>query len=333
MQDFNPHHPRGWRLEKGVLLCCQYIFQSTPPSRVATPVCTVARISRATFQSTPPSRVATPDAKTSEANRQFQSTPPSRVATNHHQRQNGCPQHFNPHHPRGWRRNSGLIAIRRVQFQSTPPSRVATIHGNRHPDQNRNFNPHHPRGWRPWELKKNIDTDPISIHTTLAGGDDIEKLIDRLSTISIHTTLAGGDLSQMHLTHKDLEFQSTPPSRVATQDWMGGVLTIQISIHTTLAGGDHTIPYAGAQIDISIHTTLAGGDLGYMSTLFVLPTISIHTTLAGGDDNLGQFARDIGISIHTTLAGGDCPTFSSPIVTYIISIHTTLAGGDKAGCL
>ena len=34
---------------------------------------------------------------------------------------------------------------------------------------------------------------PISIHTTLAGGDDMDSALARINWISIHTTLAGGD--------------------------------------------------------------------------------------------------------------------------------------------
>ena len=34
--DFNPHHPRGWRLFLLVDDCFYRLFQSTPPSRVAT---------------------------------------------------------------------------------------------------------------------------------------------------------------------------------------------------------------------------------------------------------------------------------------------------------
>ena len=57
----------------------------------------------------------------------------------------------------------------------------------------------------------------ISIHTTLAGGD--EKALNKarvIASISIHTTLAGGDRKS------ELE----------------DIIWRTISIHTTLAGGD-----------------------------------------------------------------------------------------------
>ena len=56
----------------------------------------------------------------------------------------------------------------------------------------------------------------ISIHTTLAGGDNLTITIGVLSLISIHTTLAGGDLVMCMSIRMDTSFQSTPPSRVAT---------------------------------------------------------------------------------------------------------------------
>ena len=57
----------------------------------------------------------------------------------------------------------------------------------------------------------------ISIHATLAGGDQLMCFLQsHLSAISIHATLAGGDL---HRT-----------------DLLSAKLTI--SIHATLAGGD-----------------------------------------------------------------------------------------------
>ena len=65
------------------------------------------------------------------------------------------------------------------------------------------------------EIKGAENGDRISIHTTLAGGDQEMGLLYDLCIISIHTTLAGGD--------------------DATDD--SGVVYV-ISIHTTLAGGD-----------------------------------------------------------------------------------------------
>ena len=55
----------------------------------------------------------------------------------------------------------------------------------------------------------------ISIHTSLAGSDPVEKVFKRWTEISIHTSLAGSDLTMAdYLQSKE------------------------ISIHTSLAGSD-----------------------------------------------------------------------------------------------
>ena len=101
-------------------------------------------------------------------------------------------------------------------FLSTPPSRVAT---NLH------------RGF--------AGGVRVSIHATLAGGDDVDRLrladlrgfyprhprgwrpgIQRaengVDIVSIHATLAGGDWRLLYSSAGKAEFLSTPPSRVAT---------------------------------------------------------------------------------------------------------------------
>ena len=90
----------------------------------------------------------------------------------------------------------------------------------------------------------------ISIHTTLAGGDNLFKFTEIYNGISIHTTLAGGDIR-----------------------FRRPFVIIKISIHTTLAGGDPVKGKQGAgNYSISIHTTLAGGDQSIV-TLIQLRTI------------------------------------------------------------
>ena len=78
------------------------------------------------------------------------------------------------------------------------------------------------------------------------------------------------------------QFQSTPPSRVATTAVNYVNDNTAISIHTTLAGGDEFREDLFREVGISIHTTLAGGDVSGI-TGNVDVNISIHTTLAGGD--------------------------------------------------
>ena len=80
---------------------------------------------------------------------------------------------FYPRHPRGWRRQSDGESSKGVMFLSTPPSRVATH-----------------------TLARCKGLTVVSIHATLAGGDD-----------EFAATRAGLNT-----------FLSTPPSRVATRE-------------------------------------------------------------------------------------------------------------------
>ena len=82
----------------------------------------------------------------------------------------------------------------RTKFLSTPPSRVATTRKQRtHHDQSC-FYPRHPRGWRLGNRKLIFTSSYVSIHATLAGGDNLRRWPPK----------------------RRLKFLSTPPSRVAT---------------------------------------------------------------------------------------------------------------------
>ena len=174
-------------------------FQSTPPSRVATFKFTDLKV---TFLISIHTTLAGVD------------TPIRTIPYSH--------PNFNPHHPRGWRLARSPTDIGDKIFQSTPPSRVATDKSVRKErdkkisihttlaggDDNCDvsacslfyFNPHHPRGWRPFANASNPQGPGISIHTTLAGGDP-----RRSDPGAVWTK----------------EFQSTPPSRVATEQMRG----------------------------------------------------------------------------------------------------------------
>ncbi len=173
-----------------------------------------------------------------------------------------------------------------------------------------------------------IASCPISIHTTLAGGDGLVVSCGCYHAISIHTTLAGGD-------------QSKRP--------MGGKPS-EISIHTTLAGGDAYRLRHTDHVEISIHTTLAGGDKIDITPICDKCDFNPHHPRGWrhfalysfqqpwhfnphhprgwrqGHSNLSSLSPLI--SIHTTLAGGDQPGRGTAPAPAQISIHTTLAGGD-----
>ena len=101
---------------------------------------------------------------------------------------------FYPRHPRGWRQLVERNPNRFRPFLSTPPSRVATLKWSALLFNEGSFYPRHPRGWRHMFFVTTADFFNVSIHATLAGGDQ--------------------DGLWRHLIGK--VFLSTPPSRVAT---------------------------------------------------------------------------------------------------------------------
>ena len=146
--------------------------------------------------------------------------------------------------------------------------------------------------------------------------------------VSIHATLAGGDQGQSFSFVVSLVFLSTPPSRVATKDYIAAIYCPAVSIHATLAGGDIFQLDAGGVGNQSFYPRHprgwrpalmigAGRRLAFLSTPpsrvatvlhnfgGVAECVSIHATLAGGDDTNVIWFDGSDVSIHATLAGGD----------------------------
>ena len=124
--------------------------------------------------------------------------------------------------------------------------------------------------------------------------------------VSIHATLAGGDEFQLLLRDKECMFLSTPPSRVATHHSASGGIDLVVSIHATLAGGDMVF------ICMSFQTLL------FLST--PPSRVATYPALAAGIPVTGFYPRhprgwrplraaphvcEYCVSIHATLAGGD----------------------------
>ena len=149
--DFNPHHPRGWRLQRSAQKKGRKEFQSTPPSRVATLMyCDMEGFAiEISIHTTlaggdlvfpvPPFDTLTISIHTTLAGGDV-NFGIFRLALEdfnpHHPRGwrlplatsgKKCLHHFNPHHPRGWRPDETHFVFIADPFQSTPPSRVATI--------------------------------------------------------------------------------------------------------------------------------------------------------------------------------------------------------------
>ena len=168
--------------------------------------------------------------------------------------------HFNPRLPRGRRPRNRYVTVYYNRFQSTPPSREATlatadrgrdkfisIHaslagGDDVPqlfmDAIADFNPRLPRGRR---LSKTASISTVwNFNPRLPRGRRPVRHLRNLRAkgISIHASLAGGDQRIMFRGADDPIFQSTPPSREATEEKFQAFRDLVISIHASLAGGD-----------------------------------------------------------------------------------------------
>ena len=122
---------------------------------------------------------------------------------------------FYPRHPRGWRRNNPFMICCLLLFLSTPPSRVATkpIQGD----------------WVGYQ---------VSIHATLAGGDRLTRHCSPFGMCFYPRHPRGWRPISKKANSTDVEFLSTPPSRVATLQGCIIANASFVSIHATLAGGD-----------------------------------------------------------------------------------------------
>ena len=197
---FNPHHPRGWRLvTTSPVPAVTYFNPHHPRGWRPTIHCTVHGPQR--FQSTPPSRVATStyprlckhffiSIHTTLAGGDSLQAGSTRLYMD-----------FNPHHPRGWRLFSKYQFILQQNFNPHHPRgwrhRVVANDWVKY-----DFNPHHPRGWRP----------PFCGETS-----------SDLLHFNPHHPRGWRPAAEEGWRYVD-EFQSTPPSRVATASGKDGRL-------------------------------------------------------------------------------------------------------------
>ena len=192
----------------------------------------------------------------------FLSTPPSRVAT----------------------RPLFVVQPPHTAFLSTPPSRVATIHiGIRRASAAVSihatlaggdslilgsmlspwrFYPRHPRGWRPCLLRLQClrrwcfyPRHPRGWRQVLPGLFGVQLQFLSTPPSRVATCVPG------YVRGRHREFLSTPPSRVATSQSGPAQAALGVSIHATLAGGDRRQADSLEFFHVSIHATLAGGDI------------------------------------------------------------------------
>ena len=174
-----------------------------------------------------------------------------------------------------------------VLFLSTPPSRVATAARWAAQIQDVSFYPRHPRGWR----------------RQLSACQIVDECV------SIHATLAGGDRRYQQCKGLNVEFLSTPPSRVATARSRRPPRSSASFYPRHPRGWRHLAPIQqSSKAIVSIHATLAGGDFCFSSAVF-----SARMFLSTPPSRVATFrtAHSRGcscyVSIHATLAGGDGP--------------------------
>ena len=192
-------------------------FLSTPPSRVATPWFMGDKGVPCVFLSTPPSRVATETADVVVVDLDVSIHATLAGGDEVDDAQFVERLSFYPRHPRGWR-----------HLRGRQPTKYCP-----------RFYPRHPRGWRLSYNRNPRALLCVSIHATLAGGDQV-----------FSTPATGASV-----------FLSTPPSRVATNRHPDFRVRLGVSIHATLAGGDRTSATLRVFDRVSIHATLAGGDI------------------------------------------------------------------------
>ena len=125
---------------------------------------------------------------------EFQSTPPARGATPLDVDVGIGPWGFNPHPPRGGRRNACKLAVRYRCFNPHPPRGGRRPLVMSHVASFSSFNPHPPRGGRPVKLIPIFNPPCVSIHTPREGGDVIALFQFTRTSVSIHTPREGGDL-------------------------------------------------------------------------------------------------------------------------------------------
>ena len=214
----------------------------------------------------------------------------------------------------GGDRCASNVRILQQRFLSTPPSRVATCQTAWPGCLPGCFYPRHPRGWRQMPFGYIGIAWFVSIHATLAGGDNGRTQYNKpkncfyprhprgwrrrdfcvdyhVERVSIHATLAGGDLASLRPLSQANVFLSTPPSRVATQDRPKNPFAPGVSIHATLAGGDVSPAAAPSRLSTFLSTPPSRVATFVLSGVKKRYYVSIHATLAGGDLCCGRLCK------------------------------------------
>ena len=123
-------------------------------------------------------------------------------------------------------------------------------------------------------------------------------------------------------------FQSTPPSRRATESAVLPDKDDGISIHAPLTEGDLKSFTPRRTSTLFQSTPPSRRATGGKDVVRVVGGISIHAPLTEGDQRRAQLARRDWISIHAPLTEGD-PAGLAKLLQVEISIHAPLTEGDR----
>ena len=214
MIDFNPRAPRGARHDTVRALTFAALFQSTRPSRGAT-LSSRHDIMRMIISIHAPLAGRDGKDKFSDFQRGISIHAPLAGRDRSFDGRARHRRDFNPRAPRGARQPMANRRNSQNAFQSTRPSRGATVaaalveHG-----------------------------DHISIHAPLAGRDTrLRQFAARVRHFNPRAP-RGARLRRHDLARLRVAFQSTRPSRGATNKMKVAVQNLTISIHAPLAGRD-----------------------------------------------------------------------------------------------
>ena len=127
-------------------------------------------------------------------------------------------------------------------FQSTPPARRATRRTAAACRSKSGFNPRPPRGGRPEGRVQVVGVDGVSIHAPRAEGDPFPVRSRSARDCFNPRPPRGGRLLMVFYRRVTREFQSTPPARRATHDFVDRLHEGQVSIHAPRAEGDRLAP-------------------------------------------------------------------------------------------
>src|ERR1017187_2966912 len=190
-----------------------------------------------------------------------------------------------------------------VMFQSTRPTRGATYWRRAMRPAHACFNPRAPRGARPLGELTTTRTY-VSIHAPHAGRDAIVEEFNDLSTV----------------------FQSTRPTRGATQPRRAKRANQRVSIHAPHAGRNNADRHHRPRRAVSIHAPHAGRDLTHM--LFPRnPVFQSTRPTRGATQHIHGYKSGHGFQ-STRPTRGATPLGRVTTTCTYVSIHAPHAGRD-----